>query len=203
MQPTIYTPERIEFIREKYQQMPIKAVAELFNEEFGIKVSVKALYSAVKRYGIKCGRSGQFAKGDKAWNKGLKGYQAGGRSVETQFKKGVAKNPPKPIGATRICKKDGYIIEKVAQPNVWRMQHRIIWEKHHGPIPANHVVSFKDNNKLNTDISNLMLINRKHQAVMTRMGIRSVPAEFKHTAMMLASLKISGAKARKAVGGRK
>ena len=43
-------------------------------------------------------------------------------------------------------KKEGYHHQKL---------HRLIWEKHNGPIPKNHVIHHIDGDKLNNDINNL------------------------------------------------
>ena len=93
----------------------------------------------------------RFKPGQAPWNKG-KSYQAGGRSVETQFK------PRRPeesrnylvIGSLRISSKDGYLERKVtddprlAPARRWVGVHRLVWEAAHGPIPRGHVVCFKD-----------------------------------------------------------
>lgn len=34
----------------------------------------------------------------------------------------------------------GYVKVKVAEPNVWKFKHRIVWELAHGEIPANSVI---------------------------------------------------------------
>jgi len=39
-------------------------------------------------------------------------------------------------------------------------EHRIVYEKHHGPIPEGHDVHHKDGDKLNNDISNLELLSK-------------------------------------------
>ena len=50
-------------------------------------------------------------------------------------------------GYLRITsRKEGYHSQKL---------HRLIWEKHYGPIPEGYVIHHKDGNKLNNNISNL------------------------------------------------
>jgi hypothetical protein len=92
----------------------------------------------------------QFKPGEVSWNKGKK-YQPGGRSVETRFKPGRKPEESRnyvPIGATRISK-DGYLERKVSDDqNVatarrWVAVHRLAWQEAHGPIPKDHVVTFK------------------------------------------------------------
>ena len=96
----------------------------------------------------------QFKKGITPWNKGTS-YTAGGRSAETQFKKGRLPQESSnyvPIGATRISK-DGYLERKVSDDqNVvparrWVAVHRLAWQEAHGPIPKDHVVTFKPKQK--------------------------------------------------------
>lgn len=94
----------------------------------------------------------RFKPGSQPWNTGIKGWQAGGRSVETQFKKGqmsaAAQRKYKPIGSLRISK-DGYLERKVTDNPAlvparrWVAVHRLVWIATHGPIPKGHVVVYK------------------------------------------------------------
>ena len=94
----------------------------------------------------------EFKPGQKPWNTGLKGWKAGGRSAETRFKKGerhgAAVHNYVPIGTLRISK-DGYLEQKITDDPVpypnkrWMAVHRMVWIKHHGPIPPKHIVAFK------------------------------------------------------------
>lgn len=93
----------------------------------------------------------QFQPGLTPWNKGHKGWKAGGRSAETRFKPG---RPPweasnyKPIGSLRMSK-DGYLERKVTDdPSLypvrrWVAVHRLVWQAAHGEIPAGHAVVFR------------------------------------------------------------
>jgi HNH endonuclease len=94
----------------------------------------------------------RFQPGMTSWNAGHKGWQAGGRSVLTQFKKGQmsgsAQHNYKPIGSLRISH-DGYLERKTTDnPTLvparrWVGVHRLVWESAHGPIPKGHAVVFK------------------------------------------------------------
>ena len=97
------------------------------------------------------GNGSRFRKGQSSWNAGLKGWQAGGRAAETQFKKGRPADLShnyQPIGTERI-NKDGYLERKVTDdPNLapvrrWVAVHRLVWEAVNGPIPAGHAVCFR------------------------------------------------------------
>ena len=52
---------------------------------------------------------------------------------------------------------------KVAEPNVWRLKHRIIWEQHNGVIPAGYNVQFKNRNTQDCRIENLYIISKSEQ----------------------------------------
>ena len=119
---------------------------------------------------IPTGRTGQFRRGQPTWNKG-KHFCAGGRSIETQFKKGHIPKQWRPVGSERV-NKDGYIEIKVKEPRTWMLKHRYIWQQHHGEVPKGSMVVFKDGNRKNTDISNLLLITRGLNARLTKMGLQ-------------------------------
>ncbi len=60
-----------------------------------------------------------------------------------------------PIGTERDhC---GYIKVKIAEPNVWKFKHQLLWEEAHGPIPEGHIVYFIDGDRSNCRLANLRL----------------------------------------------
>lgn len=109
---------------------------------------------------------GCFGKGNVPRNKGTS-YQAGGRSVETQFKprqrQGKAVALYAPVGTERVSK-DGYLQRKVNDDMPmharWRGVHLINWEAINGPLPAGHALKFRDGDKRNTSLDNLELVTR-------------------------------------------
>ncbi|MEM7278739.1 MAG: HNH endonuclease signature motif containing protein [Pseudomonadota bacterium] len=109
------------------------------------------------------GKSGQFRPGNVPANKGKKGWQAGGRSVETQFKRGDKPHTWTPIGTEIVDSKDGYLKRKVQehgrQVDRWRPVHVLLWIENNGPIPEKHMVRFKDGDKTNIAIENLECIS--------------------------------------------
>lgn len=96
-------------------------------------------------------RGSHFKAGQSSWNKGRKGWRAGGRSAETRFQKGsmsgAAQHNYVPVGSLRISK-DGYLERKVTDdPNLyparrWSGVHRLVWEAANGPVPPGHAVVF-------------------------------------------------------------
>lgn len=93
-------------------------------------------------------------------NKGKKGICAAG-CERTWFQKGHIPANYRPVGSERV-NADGYIEVKVADPNKWKLKHRVVWESVNGKIPKGSIIIFRDNDKSNTDIDNLLLIKRGH-----------------------------------------
>jgi len=118
----------------------------------------------------------QFKPGQTSWNKGTH-FCAGGRSVETQFKKGqmrgAAQHNYVPIGTVRFHK-DGYLERKVTDNPAlvparrWVAVHRLVWEAKNGPIPKSHVVAYKPGQRTTTEseitVDRLELISRAEMA---------------------------------------
>ena len=88
-----YTKEEIEFLRENYPKFSLLELTKMFNEKFNCNIYYRTLSSAMKRKGIKSGRTGCFEKGCIPFNKGKKqteymtpeGIE---QSSKTRFQKG-------------------------------------------------------------------------------------------------------------------
>ena len=78
------------------------------------------------------------------------------------FKKGRINENKREVGSERV-NVYGYIEIKVAEPNRWRLKHRLIWEQHNGIIPEGCNVQFKNHNTLDCRIENLYLISKSEQ----------------------------------------
>lgn len=131
--------------------------------------------------------NGQFGAGQAPWNAGLKGWQAGGRSRETQFKPGVKpSNTWRPIGAERTSR-DGILYRKVADTGIkrddWKAVHVLVWEEHNGPLPDGHIVIFKDGNRENFEPNNLLALTRAEN--MRRNSISRYGEDYRSAAIQL------------------
>lgn len=87
----------------------------------------------------------RFQKGQVPPNKGKK--LGPDWSKATQFRPGQKPRNYAPPGSLRVATV-GYLQIKVHDtgypPHDWVMYHRYVWEQAHGPVPAEHVVAFKD-----------------------------------------------------------
>lgn len=195
-----YSGEELDFLRKYAPGHSYDEITEAFNKEFPSDVGKNSIRACLRNHKITTGRTGRFEKGHVPANKG-KHSPTVGRMAETQFRKGNVPPNHKPIGSISIRnnykKGQKYVYEKVAEPNVWKMKHILEWERHNGPIPEGKIIIFADGDTTNTDISNLVMINRSQIAVMNRWGIRGANKELMEAAANTASLKITIAKAKK------
>jgi hypothetical protein len=197
----ITTPEIDLFILEHYKGTGHQEMADMVNERFGTsytKEQIKCYYSRNK---LNSGLTGYFKKGSVPFNKGKKydeiipdpvrRAEVLERMKPTQFRKGHVPHNEQPLGTVKTDP-EGYLIRKISMTGTarerWEFVHRAEWEKHHGPIPEGMAVSFRDSNKLNCDIDNLMLISLGENAMLNSMKLRSENPELTDTALNMIRL---------------
>lgn len=180
-----YTLEQLDFVKSNCT-LERKELTQLFNEKFETQLTVQGLSSLCKRNKWRTGRTGCFEKGSVPPNKGTKGLTGANR---TSFKKGQSVWNTKPIGYERIDKKDGYVHIKIAEPNVFALKHRHEWEKHYGPVPDNHVVAFKNQDKTDCRIENLILMSKSEMVRYAQSFHKLANSETNETCLLMAKVK--------------
>ncbi len=107
---------------------------------------------------------------------------------KTTFKKGHV--PANKVGIGHERKDiDGYWLVKVAEPNVFKHKHRVLWEKHYGPIPKGSVVSFIDGNPDNICIENLRIETKIEKFYRCCCLHTTLPPEIRELVMLKGKLK--------------
>lgn len=103
----------------------------------------------------------RFQKGQVPPNKGVKGISYPGME-KTQFPKGNKPKNWKPAGSVRV-NSDGYADVKLAEGMFqWKQLHREVWKEAHGSYPPRgFVLAFKDRQRLNCRLDNLVLLTFK------------------------------------------
>ena len=169
---TFWTEKEIKFLTDNYSDMNTADISTILNRPLsgvygkaytmGLKKSKEYLAVMLEREAKKLsefGKNYQFKKGNVPYNYGQKMstiiYE---KLQKTMFKKGQKPHNTRKEGEESKSK-DGYTYVKVAD-NDWRLKHRVVYENLNGPIPADHIVVFKDNNLTNFDINNLLLISK-------------------------------------------
>ena len=181
-----YTPKEIRFLEKKVIGRSYAELTELFNERFGLSVTVSQLGGTLKRYNLTNGRDGRFRLGQIPFNKGRKGIRL---SRRTEFKRGQMPWNHKPVGTKRV-NGEGYLEIKIAEPKTWKAMHVLIWEKANGPVPKRHAIIFADGNKSNIALKNLLMVSRSELAVMNHCGLISANRDLTKVGKTVADLKI-------------
>ena len=179
-----WTDEEKEYLASIVKGKTYKELLALMNEKFDYEFSSQQIESALRRYNLKTGNTGQFKKYQEPWNKGLKGYIGANK---TSFKKGTIPPNYKPVGTERFAK-DGYIEVKVKDPNVWELKHRYIYKKHHGEIPNGYNVIFTDKNISNFDIDNLILVSKAEMLILNKNKLIFEDKDFTKVGVNIAKL---------------
>lgn len=199
-----YSKQQMSFLREKYKTINRCNLTNEFNARFGLNESVKQIVYLLKKYKIKSGRSGYFKKGQKTWNAGTKGQGLTGAN-STSFKKGHRPANTKKNGHERFDARDGFILIKIKErnpytgcPTRYEHKHVHIWKQKHGHVPAGMIVAFKNGNRLNCNINNLMLLNRAELLYLNKRNYKNLHNDLKPSMVMLAKLKIKIGKRLKA-----
>nr|DAY22791.1 MAG TPA: homing endonuclease [Caudoviricetes sp.] len=162
-----YEKTHIDFIKS-HKGASAREMPELFTKHFNIPVSINQMKGLMYRNNISSGKTGRFEKGHIPNNKGQKmSKEQYEKCKATMFEKGNIPKNSREIGSERITK-DGYTEIKIADPDVWKLKHRLIYEKYYGEIPAGYSVIFGDGDKQNCNIDNLILVSRSELLLMNR-----------------------------------
>lgn len=181
-----WTDEEKEYLKEITPGRHYKEILELMNERFDRPFRMEQIKGAIARYKLHTGFTGRFEKGNIPFNKGKKGI-CPKECERTWFKKGETPINHRPVGSERVDV-DGYILVKVEEPSVWRLKHRVVWEKVNGPIPKNHVVIFLDGDKSNVNIDNLALVSRSELLIANQRKLLKSNAELSKVGINIAKV---------------
>lgn len=167
---TRYTDEEKAFLRSFIPGHFSHEIQRAFEEKFGHYITYAQIKSFKGNNKIRSGMDTRFKKGNVPPNKGKKmSAEQYAKASRTMFKKGNISHNYRPVGSERV-NVDGYIEIKVADPNKWKLKHRVVWEESNGKIPAGMNLVFRDNNPLNTKLDNLMLVTRAENLEMNNIG---------------------------------
>ena len=184
------TPEQIKQIAKLYPNCTNSELAKQFNlplysvknlaTRMGLRKSSKHMHQTAERT--------RFQKGHATWNKG-KPHPTHKNSAKHQFKKGSRPHNWKPIGSTRDHV--GYLERKFQDTGStirdYQPVHQLVWIEHHGPIPEDHCIVFKDGNRRNFDLENLECVSRKE--LMRRNSVCNYPPDLASSIRLLAAFK--------------
>lgn len=184
-----FPKEIAEYIKANYVGIGHKQQAEILRQKFGREYTPQQIKSFYANHNLDSGLTGQFKPGHEPANKGKK-VVSHPNTVATQFKKGNRPHNALEVGA-EIIRTDGYHQTKIAEPNVWRLTHLMVWEAIYGEIPDGMYVEFKDGNRDNLEPDNLFLITKAEHMEMNRnnSALRSDIPEYTEVGAAVAKLR--------------
>ena len=184
----IFTKEMQAFIEANVEGTSSSNLAKKVNSEFGTNYTRGQIKSYMSNHGLRNGLDCRIPKGNVPANKGKKmSPEMYEKCKGTMFKKGNVPVNHKPVGSERI-NVYGYAEVKVAEPNIWKLKHRVIWEEVKGPIPEGQVIAFLDSNSLNCEIDNLAMVSRGAHARLNQYNLRFPDKELTKTGIATAEL---------------
>lgn len=187
--PRVVTDEKRRYILEHYADTPIDEIiratglkkASIYGtaRKLGIRRSEEHIKETRRMLGKTLSQSPasirtRFSKGSIPVNKGRAMSEETRRKVSrTFFKKGNTPHNACKVG-DMIVTSDGYAKIKIAD-NKWRFRSVLVWEAAHGAVPEGHIICHMDGDKLNDDLSNLRLLNKREHLLKNR--FRDYPIE--------------------------
>lgn len=179
-----YTEEEVEWLKDNVYGVRHEELTRRFNERFGTNVNRYNIRNMLIRRGIKNGlNQSDLTKEMKQFvfdnYEGISNQELADRlnaKFGTNFKatkfadfkwanglrsgyRFEVENLRKKKHLEETLRQDGYTYVKVNDE--WYPKQRYIYEKYKGEIPEGYVVIFRDGNKQNFDLDNLMLADKK------------------------------------------
>ena len=164
-----FTAKQEQQLKDEYLCKPVKRLAVELNASYGriMRFLDKNGLKIPPELKEKRQLDSRKKKGCVPFNKGMRQSEYMTEESIIKSRKYIFKKYNKPHntshdGAIRIRKdKSGRLYKFIRiRKSVWVEYHRYIWEKHNGEIKNGKIISFKDGDTLNCDITNLEIISR-------------------------------------------
>lgn len=184
-----FTIEQKSFILENAKGLTNAELTDIFNRKFETDLKASQIKAYKSNHAISSGLDGRFKKGQVSANKGKKmSREQYEKCKHTMFKKGKRPVNYRPVGSERV-NVDGYVEIKVADPGVWKLKHRVLFEQLHGKIPEGKNIIFADGNSLNLSADNLVMVGKEELVRLNQKHAIAKDADITKTAINLVRLK--------------
>lgn len=182
---TVYPKGLGDFIRDNCKGLTSEETSKAVEEHFHIIMPAKAVAAYRKNHKIPSGCDKRFGHGQKMY-KPQKGTYSPGRE-KGWFKKGNTPHNTDPVG-TVVKRQDGYLQRKIAEPNLWKLEHKFVWEEANGPVPDGKCLIFLNGKRDDCRLENLKLVDRGVMSIMSTRGLRFEEPEFTETGSLIAEV---------------
>lgn len=144
-----YTEEELEFLRQNVEGTTLQEQTDLFNAKFGTNLNKEKIAAIKSLHKIK--PKVPPPRSPKC------GFQKGHNGV---YENQVEKYKVGDVRLSKIQPRRPYVYEiKVAQPDVWRPKHHVLYEQYHNvKLSPDSEVIFVDGDKTNFNKDNLQLV---------------------------------------------
>ena len=181
----IWSDEEKEYLKEIVTGRSHKEIIKMMNDKFEHQFTEGQIKGAIGRNNLNTGRTGRFERGHRPANKGTKGIM---KANKTSFQKGHTPKNHKEVGSERVSV-DGYTEIKVAEPNKWRLKHRVMYEKYHNvELDPKQLVIFADGDKRNLTKENLLLVDNKQLLTLNQHKLIKENGELTKVGLNLANI---------------
>lgn len=170
--PRLFPEKILHFIMQNAKGKTNDELQKLVNDTFGTEYTVMQVKQVKQRNHITSGLDGRFQKGNPAHNH----HEIG----------------------TEVITTDGYPAVKIAEPNVWKLKHILVWEEANGPVPEGYAVIFLDRDRTNTKLENLALVSRAELLDLNQRGLIKDDAELTTSGILIARINCKISKIKKA-----
>ena len=93
-----------------------------------------------------------------------------------------------PLGYEKLTK-DGYIKIKAHELKPMVLKHHHVWEQAHGKIPDGHLILFKNMDKTDCRLGNLILVSRAEQARLNQTFVKLANKDTNLSCILMAKIK--------------
>ena len=194
----LFDEEQERFLKANYKGISNAELHQLFTAKFGVDVTVKQVKSFKQRNRLDSGLKGTEGIAPPNKGKEMSEYmtpEAIERTRATRFEKGHRPATWLPVGSERVDAKDGYVLIKTAEPDVYKLKHRVIRESANGEIPEGHNVIFLNGDRTDLRLENLALISKATHALINKNGLRYKDPELTKTGIIIGELMAEAGKA--------
>ena len=170
----LLTEEQHQYLLSIIKGHTTKECAELLNKEFNLNLRASQMRAYFKNHHLTNGVVTRFCKGHVPQNKGTKvtSPEVLAKCSRTWFKKGQKTHNQVSVG-TEIIDSDGYRKVKIAEPNVWKFKHRLVWEQYRGEIPAGKMITFINGDRKDCSIDNLIMIDQQINSILNKINAKA------------------------------
>lgn len=164
----LLTQEQHDYLVSIANGHSVQETVDMLNEKFNLDLKYEQLRCYRKNHKLPSGIDTRFKKGQISHNKGKKTPpEIVAKTRATQFKKGQIPHNHTPIGTERMTS-DGYLKVKIAEPNIWKHKHRLVWEQRYGQIPSDKMITFINGDHTDCRIENLVMIDQQINSLLNK-----------------------------------